>query len=77
MAKRNEKTSPRVAAIAGRILAIKTEDPTFRDNVWNILDVTTGAIVVVKWRDIRTLAASALTQAPDKKRAKKKTTRRR
>lgn len=66
MAKRNEHTSPRVATIAGKILAIETEDPTFRDNVWNILDVTTGQIVAVKWRDIRSIAASALTQANDK-----------
>lgn len=68
---RNEKTSPRVAAIAARILAIKTEDPTFRDNVWNILNVKTGKIVRVKWTDVRSLAASALTQADDKpKKAK-------
>lgn len=53
---RNEKTSKRIASIAAKILALPATSHTgfFR-------------VDIKSWRDIRMLAASALTQAPDKK----------
>lgn len=71
---RNEKTSKRVAAIAGKVLAVKPETPG--ETTWIITDTKTGNIVTFYWRDIRALAASALTQAPDKKAPKAKKARR-
>lgn len=53
----NEKTSKRVASIAGRIL----RDTTHRNSD---LVCFTGPVKIY-WRDVRALAASALTQAGD------------
>ena len=62
--KTNERTSARVAKIAGEILAWKgragmtvclVDDATHKDE-----------FTLIRWRDIRALAASALTQAPNK-----------
>jgi len=61
MKKRNERTSARVARIAAKILAVKGGG--------NSLLCTAFADDIafdIRWRDIRALAASALTQAPDR-----------
>ena len=59
---RNERTSQRVARIAGKILATNRSREVL---CWHIDD---GAEpVYLKWADIRALAASCLNQAPDKK----------
>ena len=60
---RNERTSARVAKIAGRILALKDtagERVHFRTNVLPLKYVS------FPWSDIRALAASALTQTRDR-----------
>lgn len=63
---RNEKTSKRVAAIAGRVLAIKAP----ADEEVLVFDKIADKIVRLRWRDVRALAASALTQAADKPKKK-------
>lgn len=55
---KNEHTSVRVAKIAAKVLADKYERAQDRVNL--------AGPLVLYWRDIRALAASALTQAPDK-----------
>jgi hypothetical protein len=62
----NEKTSKRVSAIAGRLLAVKVRAGEFIP----VFDIKTECIVEFKWADIRALAASALTQAADKPKKK-------
>lgn len=57
----NEKTSKRVAAIAGKILAVRGPR--------SLVLFSRGRnseIAVIPWSDIRALAASCLNQAPDK-----------
>ena len=60
--KRNERTSARIAKIAGRILA------AHRRATVAVYESTDGdaKVVYIKWSDIRALAASALTQAEDR-----------
>ncbi len=66
---RNEKTSKRVAGIAGKVMAVKA--PVGEEVL--IFDKRLDRIVAVRWSDIRSLAASALTQAADKpKKAKRR-----
>ncbi len=57
---KNERTSKRVAAIAGKILAVKAIRGEW---VWLYDD---GVAKMIPWRDIRALAASCLNQTPDK-----------
>ncbi len=59
---KNEKTSKRVAAIAGRVLAVQYPHTT----EVRIYDIELGEIRTFKWAELRSLAASALTQADDK-----------
>ncbi len=59
---KNEKTSKRVAAIAGRIMAVKAIPRDY----CVIFDTKKDDAVVLQWTDLRALAASALTQAADK-----------
>lgn len=62
---RNEKTSSRVAKIAARIMA----SPAYPgDMVVNYLKSNSkgGVSDPLYWRDVRALAASCLTQAPNK-----------
>ena len=66
MTKRNEKTSPRVAKIAAKVLAVRTKTPA-KDLGIVAHD---GSGVVIRWSDIRALAASCLTQAADKPKRK-------
>lgn len=58
---KNERTSARVAKIAGKIVAHKGLD---RDYVFPEIGL--------KWSELRALAASCLTQAPDKPKKKGK-----
>lgn len=66
---RNERTSPRVAKLAARILALK---PYFE--VFPVSHKTGRGmdLWVINWSDLRALAGSCLTQAPDKPKAKKR-----
>lgn len=64
---RNERTSKRVAKIAGRILAMDVQRQT---NVC-VADRVVGGLTFLPWSDIRALAASALTQAPERKTKRK------
>jgi len=66
MTRRNEQTSAKVAKIAGRILAIKAK----RDACTYIWTVFRDHLHIIKWSDIRALAASALTQTRDHADAK-------
>ena len=67
---KNERTSKRVATIAGKVMALKgvanatVQLYTERTGRFSLTDIG------IKWRDIRALAASALTQAADKKKKK-------
>lgn len=61
MTKRNERTSARVARIAGRVLSGTRDDC----NCW-MGKSASGKAVWVKYSDIRALAASCLTQAEDR-----------
>ena len=58
---RNERTSKRVAKIAGKVLAVRGMSK--EDVYWG-----GGYFTGLKWSDIRALAASCLTQAADKKK---------
>ena len=58
---RNERTSKRIAKIAARILG-----SSHRGEVM-IYPKDNDTCAFMPWRDFRTLAASALTQAPDRK----------
>lgn len=67
----NEKTSKRVARIAGRILRVAAaQKPLAREDisVWS----TFGWIHLCSFGDLKALAASALTQTADKKRKGKR-----
>lgn len=70
---RNEKTSKRVASIAGQIMAFNKKYSTWIefDDVCGHDKDDDDKIIRVSWKDIRALAASALTQTADKKPAKK------
>ena len=59
MNKSGEVTSKKVAAIAGRVLSIRRKFPTFE------FEFSYDGVPFT-WDDIEALAASALTQAPDK-----------
>ena len=58
---RNEQTSARVAKTAGRILAIHLSPEDRAD-----FEIRNG----FKWSELRSLAASALNQAPDRPKKK-------
>lgn len=58
---RNEKTSARIAKIAGQILATKRSREVL---VWHIDDGDEP--LYIPWKDFRALAASCLNQAPDR-----------
>lgn len=60
---RNEQTSARVSRTAGRILALHLSPEDRAD-----FEIRNG----FKWSEIRALAASALNQAPDRPKRKKK-----
>lgn len=62
-----EKTGARVARIAAKVLTIKIEGPEP-----DIILVRDGHKIRVGWSEIRALAASALTQAPNRPRVKPK-----
>jgi hypothetical protein len=67
---KNEKTSARVSKIAGKILERmkgRKLDPPF---VW----VASESIAICSVSELKALAASALTQAPDRKKTGKSTT---
>lgn len=72
---RNERTSKRVARIAGKILSMHSiYSPWWKnDRLQGHHKDKEDRIVSVSWKDIKTLAASALTQTADK--AKRKTRR--
>lgn len=55
---RNEKTSKRVASIAGKVLTYTDDAPSRDLCIWWLRLITVG--------DLRALAASCLTQAPNK-----------
>jgi hypothetical protein len=59
---KNEHTSARVAKIAAEILALSSTNREYL----HFYDSVTGNGITIMWHDIRALAASALTQAPDK-----------
>jgi hypothetical protein len=61
---RNEKTSKRVAKIAGKVLALKGVASWYV----TVCNEDRHSAVGLTWRDIRALAASCLTQAADKKK---------
>ena len=64
----NEKTSARVAKIAGKIMALVPVEK----NALKIYDAKSGRRVQISFEDIRTIAASCLTQTPDKPAKKTK-----
>ena len=61
---RNERTSARVARIAGRILESLEGVPDDRTVLYN---TNTGTMFRLSVGDLKALAASSLTQAPDRK----------
>lgn len=67
---RNEKTSTRVAKIAAKVLALKFAPPGLNSFV-QVVYARNGKVRIydpdITWADIRALAASALTQAADKR----------
>lgn len=70
MKKRNERTSARIAKIAGKVLRRRFE---FRATKRLSVRAEGGhSEFGVSWGDICSLAASALTQAPDKPKAKRR-----
>ena len=60
---RNEQTSPRVAKIAAKVLAMQND---LNLELYEHPHGQGPVITSLKWRDIRALAASCLTQAADK-----------
>lgn len=65
---RNEKTGARVARIAAKVLAMKTFEYGFSHRCHRLED---DSLVEKRlWRDIRALAASALTQSPNRPKRK-------
>lgn len=76
MTKRNERTSPRVVKIAANVLEIARRHP--KGEVVMKFPMPDGEhrFMEISWRDLVALAASCLTQAPDKpKRAVAKRSR--
>ena len=70
--KRNERTSNRVARIAGKILAIKAVET--HATLWGVEKTEFGdenGLVWIKWSDIRAIAASCLTQTRNKPKRRK------
>lgn len=63
----NERTSKRVAKIAGRVLALRGRLQVLPSG--RLCDYCFGP--GIKWSDIRALAASCLTQTADKPKRKK------
>lgn len=57
MSKRNERTSARVAKIAGRIVALEVN---------HLIIITAKNVKPPTWPEIQAVAASCLTQAADK-----------
>lgn len=66
-ASRNERTSARVARIAGRILESLEGIPDYQTVLYN---TNTGTIFRLRVDDLKALAASALTQTKDRKAKK-------
>lgn len=66
MAKKNERTSARIAKIAGRILAVDPYSNEYRLQV-RLSPGGAREWATFDWGDIRALAASCLTQTADKK----------
>ena len=79
---KNEKSSKRVAAIAGRVLSELTSHD-FKDNEWFCISGEYNFLQVDRLKkltypedrmftvaDLKALAASCLTQAPDRQRKK-------
>jgi len=66
--KRNEETSARVAKIAAKVLAMVNSSTLELYHHPDGKPVKTD----LKWRDIRALAASCLTQSPDKPKRKRR-----
>lgn len=66
---KNERSSKRLASLAGRILSADERGST---RVALYADGRRKGDTFLYWRDIRALAASVLTQAPDKKKKRKK-----
>jgi hypothetical protein len=60
-----ERTSAQVAKLAGRILELPVPGA-----VTIFLGFRKGKPIYIDWRDVRKLAASALTQAANKERSK-------
>ena len=60
---RNERTSPRVARIAAKVLAMQND---LSLELYEHPHDQGPVMTSLKWRDIRALAASCLTQAADK-----------
>lgn len=60
---KNEKTSELVASIAGRVLAHKLPKPFCSGICSKIVKWYTGATI----KELRIMAASCLTQTPDRK----------
>lgn len=58
MTKRNERTSPRVAKIAAKVLAVKRGLP--------FTGMTGGGKIIITWEEFRAIAASCLAQSADK-----------
>lgn len=70
---RTEKTSPRVARIAARILAIRSYKKSQQISL--NLDTPYGpgtSFPAITWGDLCALAGSCLTQTPDKPKRKRK-----
>lgn len=57
---KTERTSPRVAKIAAKVMAMPTRTPP-KD-----LGIMSAGKLVVTWADIRAMAASCLTQSADR-----------
>ena len=67
---RNEKTSKHVATIAADVMNIQAMGGDVVLFYSDTLDRPHLDFIPMKWQDIRTLAASCLTQAPDKPKRK-------
>jgi hypothetical protein len=65
--KRNERTSKRIAGIAGAILSAPVAAAEMAQ-----VRAKSGGQWVMPWRNLRALAASALTQSPDRAVPKRK-----
>ncbi|HQS15009.1 hypothetical protein [Reyranella sp.] len=63
MTKRNERTSPRVVKVAAKVLAMQND---LNLELYEHPHGHGPVMTSLKWRDIRALAASCLTQTADK-----------